>query len=120
MPRVQGPSYKGRYWVFTWNNPVFSPDELHTAFDRVGGVDYLVFQKETAPTTGTPHYQGYVETKKRVTLATLKKVHVAINWQKRMGNREQANAYATKEDTRTEGPWNYGELPTVTQGDHRS
>jgi len=73
MPAVQVPptgsaaegSKKGRHFPFTLNNyseddfaalcALEDPDERKSA-----GVRYIIFAKEVAPTTGTPHLQGYV------------------------------------------------------------
>lgn len=58
------PNAKKRRWRWTWNNyteadvkALMQPWELHNS------IDYLVFGYELAPTTGTPHLQGYVEFK---------------------------------------------------------
>lgn len=64
-------------------------------------VRYLVWQVEEAPTTGTLHYQGYVEFFKQTRLAKVKTifgdtVHVEI----RAGTQAQAIAYCTKDDSR--------------------
>lgn len=50
------PSPLGRRWCFTINNP--NADH----FDRLARLDcvYIVYGQETAPTTGTPHLQGFV------------------------------------------------------------
>lgn len=55
-------------WTITINNPT---DEeinwiLSTPVGREHPISYLIFARETAPTTGTPHLQGYIETTKRL------------------------------------------------------
>lgn len=47
---------RGRSFVFTLNNPVPADEQRLRRLDTV----YLVFGREVAPTTGTPHLQGYV------------------------------------------------------------
>jgi len=96
-------------YVFTLNNPtapiLFNPD-VHNC---------LVYQLERGE-NGTPHYQGYVEFKRRLSLQNAKRhVHEGAHLERRLGTRAQAIAYATKEDTRTEGPWQFGNLES-TQG----
>jgi len=50
---------KFRAWVFTWNN--YTPeDEQYIKDIIVPQARYLVYGKERAPDTGTPHLQGYV------------------------------------------------------------
>jgi len=55
----RGPS--SEFWVFTLNNPT-AADEAHLqALTTVGdGVAYLVYGREIAPGTGTPHLQGFI------------------------------------------------------------
>lgn len=46
-----------RSFVFTWNNP--GPD-AERSLEQLPGYTYLTFGRELAPTTGTPHLQGFV------------------------------------------------------------
>ena len=50
-----------RRWVFTWNNPVMTAPECSAHLMQDASIRYAVFQSEVCPTTGTPHFQGYVE-----------------------------------------------------------
>jgi len=94
------------YWVFTINNPE-SPEETEKAF--AGEYQYLVFQLEVGE-NGTPHHQGYVAFKKAKRLnPQLKKLIPRAHWEKRRGNHTQAKDYAKKEETRVEGPWEFGD-----------
>lgn len=54
MTDVPNRTLRSRGWVFTLNNPEFSPE-----FDSTR-VRYLIYGRETAPTTGTRHLQGYI------------------------------------------------------------
>lgn len=47
---------RSRGWTWTLNNPTEAEEESIRALD----VQYVVYGKETAPETGTPHLQGYV------------------------------------------------------------
>ena len=75
-------------------------------------VAYCVWQVETCPETGKLHYQGYVEFvgQKRIewmhsNLPGLETAH----FEQRMGSQSQAKEYCRKEDTRSDGPWEWGE-----------
>lgn len=58
---------RGRRWTVTLNNPTCLIDALwHAPL-----MNYLIAGKETCPTTGTPHYQIYLETKVKKTIAAL-------------------------------------------------
>lgn len=51
---------RGRGFCFTINNYVDGEIQaLRHTFERMAGA-YLILGKEVAPTTGTPHLQGYV------------------------------------------------------------
>lgn len=58
-------------WSFTLNNP--EPSDLAQVQSLADQSVILCYGKEKAPTTGTPHLQGYVEFDKRKELSFLKK-----------------------------------------------
>ncbi len=95
-----------RNCVFTWNNPdgEIDFDEEH--------MEYLVYQEEIGE-NGTYHFQGYVEFKTALVLATAKNLlgGAATHIERRRGTQAQAITYCKKEDTRvphTE-PYEFGE-----------
>lgn len=73
---------------------------------------YLVFQREKCPTTGKPHWQGYVEWvqpmeyKKMSEELELKSVH----YESRKGSPLQASEYCKKTDSRLSLPKEFGTL----------
>lgn len=106
---MQGNNY-AKNWVFTWNNPEF---ELN--LESVPLASYIIYQKEQGE-NGTIHYQGYLEASRRVRLSQLKNIHQGIHWEVRRGSQAQAIDYARKEDTRIDGPWEYGVPMQSVQG----
>lgn len=50
---------RGRAWTFTKNN-YEEKDEEKVKWIQTQGARYIVYGRETAPTTGTKHLQGYV------------------------------------------------------------
>lgn len=72
-----------KHFAFTWNNydEVDYLDLIEKAKIELG-ISYIVYGLEIAPTTGTKHLQGYVQTAKRVYLTkinkSLPKVHITI------------------------------------------
>jgi len=50
-----------RNWVFTQNNPTQTDEEFYSYLENLSHVKYFVFCREKAPTTGTIHFQGYIE-----------------------------------------------------------
>ncbi|AWB36049.1 master replication initiator protein [Sophora yellow stunt virus] len=89
-------------WCFTINNPS-SPLSLHET------MKYMVYQLEEGE-NGTRHFQGYVEMKKRTTLNQMKRLFPTAHLEKRKGTQSEARAYCMKQDSRVEGPWEYGEF----------
>lgn len=96
---------QSKYWVFTLNNP--PSNEVPGEWPKT---EWVVWQRERGE-NGTEHLQGYAifETKQRLT--ALKKINKSAHWEPRRGNHAQAKAYATKDDTRIDGPWECGEEP---------
>ncbi|ATY70082.1 master replication initiator protein [Cow vetch latent virus] len=89
-------------WCFTLNNPL-SLLSLHES------MKYLVYQREQGE-SGNIHFQGYIEMKKRSSIAAMKKLIPGAHFEKRRGTQAEARAYAMKEDSRIEGPWEFGEF----------
>lgn len=95
-----------RRWAFT----LFLEDDRIPDLWNPDAMKYLIFQLERAETTGRLHLQGSVALKGPSRKAGVKKllrsdtVHVepARNWQKSV-------AYSKKEETRVQGPWEFGE-----------
>jgi len=107
QPRApRGPrGQRARNWMFVINNPIDTD-----APSAWLGVKYAIWQLETGE-AGTPHYQGYVAFNDSKTLAEVKIVGPRGHWEVRRGTHDQAVAYCTKEETRTEGPWTLGQAP---------
>jgi len=66
-------NYRQSYnWVFTWNN--YDDDvEIYLTDLLQKGIKWLAYSEEEAPTTGTPHLQGFFGTWKRSTLTCVLK-----------------------------------------------
>lgn len=84
-----------RYWVFTLNN--YTEEDIHAIEDVCSSKNIkYVFQKEIAPTTGTPHLQGYIDfglgEKKRPKGMFNQKIH----WLKAVGGFNDNWNYCTK------------------------
>lgn len=95
---------RSRGFCFTINNPV--DDTLPQTWPY----EYLVYQKEEAPTTKTPHLQGYIYFKSARTLAQMKKLDAGAHWTAAKGTAADNTKYCTK-DGRLAGPWTLGVMP---------
>lgn len=89
---------RSKFWLFTWNNYASTPGypELLSGFKNL---TYLVYGYETAPVTGTPHLQGYLEFGIRTKLSTLKKLQAQIHWEvpKHYSTWQECKGYCVKE-----------------------
>lgn len=53
-----------KYWCFTLNN--YTPEEVGLLKSMPPPVSYMLFGFEEAPSTGTPHLQGYLELSRKL------------------------------------------------------
>lgn len=95
------------WWVFTVND--FSEDDVEWFHGSNGSGVWtkLVFQIEKGE-TGNVHLQGVMRFKKKIRKPTKVVPVKGAHWEKMKGTTEQAIRYASKEDTRVDGPWFYG------------
>lgn len=98
-----------RRWVFTVNNP---DGELDTT---VSWLRYCSWQLECGD-SGTPHWQGYCELLSPQRLAALKRWLPTAHFEVARADRIAARAYTRKEDTRVDGPWEFGDFGSGGQG----
>lgn len=96
------PARKIRNLIFTWNNPEEDFIDLLKSHEEIS---YCVCQLEEVSTL---HVQGYIELHKQVSFA---KVAKWFKWhiEPRMGSQSQAIEYCRKEESRKDGPWEWGE-----------
>jgi len=102
---VRQSNQRTRNWMWTLNNPT---EEERRYFSELSspprGLQYIIFQEERAPDTGTIHFQGYLEATNTVRLQWLKNnFNPRAHYDVRRGTQEEAIAYCSKEETRVEG-----------------
>lgn len=100
---------RARHWCFTLNHP--TEEELLTLSGMSAtsrAFMYMVFQIEEG-SNGTRHVQGYLEFNEALRFSTVKRlISPRVHLEKRRGTREQARAYCMKEESRIEGPYEFG------------
>lgn len=91
-------------WCFTLNNP----GDYRPVWNDVQ-MDYMVYQLERGA-NGTEHLQGYVRFKARKRMNTVKNLlcNDGVHLETAKGNEKQNKEYCTKEETRVDGPWEFG------------
>lgn len=105
---------KARNYCFTLNNP-----QTQLSFEQQEKVRYVSWQKERGE-NGTEHYQGYIELTTPMRIEATKRLFgtegTRVHLETRKGTREQARDYTRKEDSRIDGPWEYGSWNSGGQG----
>ena len=84
-------------------------EKLFFIFEKTGA-RYIVGQLERGHQNNTPHIQFYVNFNKVARITKITKVDKTIHCEKVLVN-NGADRYCMKEDTRVEGPVEYGEKP---------
>lgn len=87
---------RSRGWCFTVNN--YQEDDIDRLDDLSNVSTYLCYGKEVAPTTGTPHLQGYIYFDNAKTFSKIQKLlpkgaHIELA----KGNALENNSYCKKE-----------------------
>lgn len=94
------PTYRTTNWCFTWNNyneALFNMDTVEEIVRYTfGDFKYICLGFEVGK-QGTPHIQGYIDFKDKVSLTPLKRIDRKINWSGRKGTWKQATDYCKKD-----------------------
>jgi len=92
---------QGKHWCLTLNN--YDDDDLRMwaeAVEKTPRLSYLCFQEEKAPSTGTPHLQGYASFLSNQRLTGIKKVFGhAVHGVRANGSPSANRAYCKKKET---------------------
>lgn len=99
---------RAKHWCFTINNPDLEADKK--CMEEAPDMKYCVLQLERGE-DGTLHLQGVIGFDKQKWFNTLKHLHQRAHWEVTRSV-PKAIAYSRKEETRVEGPWEYGDVPT--------
>lgn len=82
-----------RRWTFTLNN--YTEEEVCNLKNDCKAT-YMIFGKEVAPTTGTPHLQGYVEWKRKRDWKSIRKNYPRMWCIPSKGNAQENKVYCDK------------------------
>jgi len=88
---------RGRHFCFTTNNPTaVTTQKFKDLFEDESNVLYAVFAHEVAPTTGTPHLQGYVCFAERKRITSVRTLLSGSHVELARGTPKQAADYCKK------------------------
>lgn len=93
-----------RNWCFTLNNP---DGLLDVTFEQWDGLRYAVYQHEVGE-NGTEHFQGFIQVDRVQRLSAMIKKIPGAHFEVMRGTADQARAYCMKDDSRLDGPWEFG------------
>jgi len=90
-----------KQWSFTWNNyDDDSKTTIQSIYDE-SKATYIVYQEEIAPTTGTPHLQGFIALAKKQRRNQVRNLLPGCHLEKiTRGTAERMIAYCKKDDSR--------------------
>lgn len=91
---------RSRKFVFTWNNYP-SPDAYNTLLDALSP-SYLCFGTELAPTTGTPHLQGFLYFTNARSVESIRAKLPGVDVRIARGSSDQCITYCQKDGDFTE------------------
>lgn len=86
---------QSRKWCFTLNN--YTDDEYRILLEWCATKIHYIIGKEIGE-NGTPHLQGFVESKGGIRFDTLKNLNDRVHWEKAKGNKKQNFIYCSKEN----------------------
>lgn len=97
-------------WCFTLNNPTeLETEQLRNLYESNENINYLVFQTELG---NTLHHQGFFQLKHKKVMGTAKSyISDRAHLEKTKGTPQQNRDYCTKDDTRVDGPFEFGDIP---------
>lgn len=102
-------STRGKQFVFTWNNYTAATLQLLRDIPQTC-YHYLVYGQEVAPTTGTPHLQGYVSFVERKRIAWVRNLFQGAHIELARGTPLQCREYCIKDGDYTE----FGDFASIT------
>jgi len=93
------PSPQSHNWCFTLNNPTEDDEATISNLWTEAKCTYVVFGRETAPTTGTPHLQGFVVFPRKLRFRGVKRIIgiERIHLEAARGAATQAATYCKKD-----------------------
>lgn len=94
MPPVR--NQRSRIFCFTVNNYTADDEKIFESVLATYGAKYVGYGKEIAPTTGTPHLQGFLVFTNARSFRAVKAVHPKAHWTAAQGSFEQNRAYCSK------------------------
>lgn len=97
---------RSRNWCFTNHDGL----EIEESIMNIYNINYVIYQLEACPKTMKLHYQGYVQLNSAYGLSHMKSILPKAHWEISRGSATQNILYCSKEDSRIDGPWIFGNI----------
>ena len=88
-------SIRSRGWILIWNN--YTESDYLEVLNYLKTMTQYILGKEIAPTTGTPHLQGFFYNENAIYLSALNNRFPKAVWLKAKGNEQHNLKYCSKE-----------------------
>lgn len=92
--------FRSRGWTYTYFNwtedNIKKLKEVYSIGYQTGTIKYAIFGKETCPTTGNPHLQGYIRYRSAVVQPKLEYSLPNAHWESAKGTAKQNQTYCRK------------------------
>lgn len=97
---TKSPDVRSRKWCITLNN--YTNDEYNCLVTESQQKNWkYIFGKEVGKNNGTPHIQGYIESKEAIRMSTLNRLWPRAHLEKAKGNEKQNFEYCSKDNNYT-------------------
>lgn len=95
---------------------IFTEEERETVFNHPD-VQYAQFQLEECPTSKRLHLQGWMQLKTQLRIESIQRIFLGekIHVEAIRGTPEDNQIYTSKEESKIDGPWTYGEMKNPGQ-----
>lgn len=104
-----------RSWLITLFYERTDWKDVLEDFFKKSKADYACGQLERCETSGRRHIQAFLYVSKRISLSQLRKINPNAHYEKVTVEREDVIAYCGKEETKIEGPFEFGVKPKFGQ-----
>lgn len=101
---------KTRNFCFTTFNTELKLERVYN--DNESRIKFIVWQLESCPESKREHFQGYCELANPLSYAGIKRLFDddTMHIEARKGTASQAREYCRKEESRIDGPWEFGQI----------
>jgi RNA helicase./Putative viral replication protein. len=99
-----------RHFIITFFDDSLTEEKIVEYLKKIKSLRGAIGQIEKCPSTGKLHYQAYFEFENAVRITAITKTLNGAHVERRLGSRQDAITYCSKEESRVSGPWTFGRM----------